>query len=31
MLLNRSKAKGWVQDGIYISFAKTLAVQGCAQ
>jgi hypothetical protein len=24
MLLNRSKAKGWVQDGIYISFAKTL-------
>ena len=24
MLLNRSKAKGWVQDGIYISFASKL-------
>ncbi|MCY2954188.1 MAG: hypothetical protein NTU53_19815 [Planctomycetota bacterium] len=24
MLLNRSKAKGWVQDGIYVSFAKQL-------
>jgi hypothetical protein len=24
MLLNRSKAKGWKQDGIYVSFAKEL-------